>query len=292
MGTEAVVVPFRRRLIWRCERGERRLVVGDRVVLEGTNPSLVVSEVEPRQSLLTRRSPGERRSRVLAANIDQAVVVLAAVSPEPNTRLLDRLLVACHHAAIHPLICINKIDKGLGDADSWLADYHTAGYQVFMASARTARGIGTLTRALNGKTTLFCGPSGVGKSALLNAIHPGYRLKEGSISEATGRVGTRPARRNCFLFPTGVSSWTLLASRSSASGRSHRPSCRLSFRRSPPLPRNALTPTAATSKTTAVPSGVAPSRQLSRRVATARMLRCGASWKTRFFPRVANPDPA
>ena len=112
---------------------------------------------------------------------------VASDAPEPNTRLLDRLLVACHHAEIHPIICINKIDKGLGEIEEWLPGYRGAGYQVLLVSARTARSIGSLTRAVHGHTTLFCGQSGVGKSALLNAIHPGYRLREGSISEATGK---------------------------------------------------------------------------------------------------------
>lgn len=186
-GDETLVVPFRRRLTWHDPPADRRLVVGDRVVVEGQSPALVVSEVAPRTTTLTRKSPGERRGRVIAANVDQAVVVMAAVSPEPNPRLLDRLLVACHHAGITPIVCINKVDQGVENLESWLGDYQDAGYPVLLVSARTARGMGALKRAVVDHTTLFCGPSGVGKSALLNAIHPGYRLREGSISEATGK---------------------------------------------------------------------------------------------------------
>lgn len=184
---ETLVVPFRRRLTWHGGPEDRRLVVGDRVLLEGKTPALVVSAVAPRTTTLTRKSPGEQRGRVIAANVDQAVLVMAAVSPEPNPRLLDRLLVACHHAGIEPLVCINKVDQGTEGLDSWIGDYQDAGYQVMLASARTARGMGVLKRSVAGRTTLFCGPSGVGKSALLNAIHPGYRLREGSISGATGK---------------------------------------------------------------------------------------------------------
>ncbi len=180
-------MPFRRTLRWAEGTEDRRLVVGDRVFLDGKAPDLVVAEVGPRRATLTRRSPGERRSRVIAANVDQAVVVMAAVSPEPSPRLLDRLLVACHHAGIHPLICFNKMDQGTAGVDAWIGDYQDAGYEILLTSARTARGVGVLTRKVAGRTTLFCGPSGVGKSALLNAIHPGYRLREGSISEATGK---------------------------------------------------------------------------------------------------------
>jgi ribosome biogenesis GTPase len=112
---------------------------------------------------------------------------MAAVTPAPNPRLLDRLLVACHHAGIAPIVCFNKIDQGSAAIDTFIGDYQDAGYEIMLVSARTSRGVGCLTRRLGDHTTLFCGPSGVGKSALLNAIHPGYRLREGSISEATGK---------------------------------------------------------------------------------------------------------
>ena len=187
VGEDSLVVPFRRALRWPDGVADRRLVVGDRVVLDGKPPDLVIAEVAPRRTTLTRRSPGERRARVIAANVEMAVLVMAAASPEPNPRLLDRLLVACHHAGIEPLICFNKVDQGTAGIDAWIGDYQDAGYDILLASARTARGLGVLTRKIAGRTTLFCGPSGVGKSALLNAIHPGYRLREGSISEATGK---------------------------------------------------------------------------------------------------------
>lgn len=186
-GHEDLVVPFRRNLRWHADTPDKRLVVGDRVVVEGTKGCAVVAEVLPRRNTLTRKSPGEERPRVIAANVDQAVVVMAAKLPEPNPRLIDRLLVACHHASIRPIVCVNKVDQGTELVEAWLGDYQDAGYEIFLTSARTARGIGSLKRALADKTTLFCGPSGVGKSALLNAIHPGYRLQEGSISDATGK---------------------------------------------------------------------------------------------------------
>ncbi len=187
VGDQTLVVPFRRRLRWHGEPDDRRLVVGDRTMLDGDPPQVVVCEVLPRATTLSRRSPGESRPRVIAANVDQAVVVLAATSPEPNPRLLDRLLVACHHAGIAPIVCINKIDQGTAAMEAWIGDYQDAGYPVLLVSARTARGMGSLKRAVIDHTTLFCGPSGVGKSALLNAIHAGYRLREGSISGATGK---------------------------------------------------------------------------------------------------------
>jgi ribosome biogenesis GTPase len=200
---EALVLPFRRRLKWHGDPEDKRLVVGDRVVLEGKTPGLVVAEVEERRTTLTRRSPGERRSKVIAANVDQAVVVLAAQTPEPNPRLLDRLLVACHHAGIDPVVCINKTDQGTAAFEGWIGDYQDAGYHVCLVSARTARGMGNIKRAVAGRTTLFCGPSGVGKSAILNAVHPGYRLREGSISEATGKGRHTTTTAQLLALPGG-----------------------------------------------------------------------------------------
>ena len=200
---ETLVLPFRRRLTFHGSDDERRLVVGDRVTVDGKPPEMVVTEVERRRTTLTRRSPGEARSKIIAANVDQAVVVLAAVAPEPNPRLLDRLLVACHIAGIEPVICINKIDQGTGGVDTWIGDYQDAGYPIMLVSARTARGMGNVKRAVAGRTTLFCGPSGVGKSALLNAIHRGYRLREGTISEATGKGRHTTTTAQLLPLPNG-----------------------------------------------------------------------------------------
>jgi ribosome biogenesis GTPase len=202
-GDQTLVVPFRRKLRWAEGTEDRRLVVGDHVAMEGKPPDLVVGDVEPRRTTLTRRSPGERRPRVIAANVDQAVVVMAASSPEPNPRLLERLLVACHHAGIEPVVCFNKVDQGTASIDAWIGDYQDAGYEIVLASARTARGVGCLARRVAARTTLFCGPSGVGKSALLNAIHPGYRLREGSISEATGKGRHTTTTAQLLALPDG-----------------------------------------------------------------------------------------
>ncbi|MBP1619499.1 MAG: rsgA [Acidobacteria bacterium] len=203
VGDETLVLPFRRRLRFHGDEVDTRLVVGDHVVLEGRASQQVVSEVKARHGSLLRRSPGEDRPRVIAANVDQAVVIMAAASPEPNPRLLDRLLVACHHAGIAPVVCVNKVDQGMSAAETWLPDYQDAGYPIVLVSARTMRGLGGLQRLIDHRTTLFCGPSGVGKSALLNAIHPGYRLREGSISEATGKGRHTTSSAQLLALPGG-----------------------------------------------------------------------------------------
>lgn len=188
VGGEVVVAAARRRLEWEGGRPEAaRIVVGDRVVLGVTGGERVIERVRQRRNALMRRAPSSNRPQVLAANIDQALIVTAARRPNPNRGLLDRFLVACHHAGIEPVIAINKADQGLDLVRGWLGVYEALGHPVLVVSARTGRGLGAVKRRLAGRTTLFCGPSGAGKSSLLNAIQPGLRLRVGAISEATGK---------------------------------------------------------------------------------------------------------
>ena len=188
VGDQTMVVSSRRRLNW--EGGSppaARLVVGDRVSLEMKGDEGVVVAVSCRTNSVVRKSPGADRPQVIAANIDQALVVFAAQVPEPKRGLLDRFLVAGQLSGVHVLITINKIDQGLELVEPWLEVYEELGYEVLRVSARTGWGLGRIRRLLQERTTLFCGPSGGGKSSLLNAVYPGFRLKVGSISEATGK---------------------------------------------------------------------------------------------------------
>jgi ribosome biogenesis GTPase len=204
VGDETLVVASRRRLNW--EGGvpaAARLVVGDAVSLELSGDQGVVVSVRARHTCLLRRAPGSSRPQVLAANVDQALLVFAARLPEPKPGLLDRFLVACHLAGIEAVIAINKVDQGLDEVEQWLPAYRSAGYTVLLMSARTARGLGEIKRRLAGRTTLFCGPSGAGKSSLLNAVYPGFRLKVGTISEATGKGRHVTSRAELMPLPYG-----------------------------------------------------------------------------------------
>jgi ribosome biogenesis GTPase len=188
VGDDTLVVASRRRLNW--EGGTpsaARLVVGDGVTLEMRGEDGVIVAVHARRNSLLRKAPMKNRAQVLAANVDQALLVFAAVEPEPKPGLLDRFLVACHLAGIEAVITINKIDQGLEKVERWLPAYEELGYRVLLVSARTGWGLGVVKRLLVDRTTLFCGPSGAGKSSLLNAVYPGFRLKVGSLSESTGK---------------------------------------------------------------------------------------------------------
>jgi ribosome biogenesis GTPase len=188
IGDRTVVMASRRRLIW--EGGtprSPRLVVGDRVRAEMESEDGVVVAVRSRENSLCRSAPHSGRPQVIAANVDQALLVFAASRPEPKRGLLDRFLSACQIAEIEAVITINKIDLGMDEVEEWLPIYENLGYEIILVSARTGWGLGRVKRRLIGKTTLFCGPSGAGKSSLLNSVYPGFRLKVGSISDATGK---------------------------------------------------------------------------------------------------------
>jgi ribosome biogenesis GTPase len=199
-----MVVASRRRITWEgATPTVPRLVVGDLVIVEMTGDDGVIASARSRTSCLLRRAPSSSRAQILAANVDQALLVFAASQPEPKRGLLDRFLVACHLAGIDAVITINKVDQGTDDVETWLGIYEQLGYTVFRVSARTAWGLGRVKRRLAGRTTLFCGPSGAGKSSLLNSVYPGFRLKVGTISEATGKGRHTTSRAELMPLPYG-----------------------------------------------------------------------------------------
>jgi ribosome biogenesis GTPase len=177
--------------------------VGDRVRAELHAGDGVVVAVLPRENALCRSAPHSGRPQLLAANVDQALVVFAATQPEPKRGLIDRFLVGCHMAGISAVVVVNKIDLGLGGIDDWLGIYEDLGYEVLRVSARTGWGLGRVRRRLVDRTTLFCGPSGAGKSSLLNAVYPGFRLKVGTISDATGKGRHTTTRAELMPLPHG-----------------------------------------------------------------------------------------
>jgi ribosome biogenesis GTPase / thiamine phosphate phosphatase len=166
-----------------------KLAVGDEVVLEDAGGAWAIAEILPRRSVLARRSPsGGYGERIVAANVDQVVVVFAAASPEPHPRMLDRFLVIAEANELQSHIVVNKID--LVDpvaARARFADYPLAGYPMHYTSIVTRAGLDELALELKGRTSAFAGPSGVGKSSLLNALYPGLNLRVGAISPSVNK---------------------------------------------------------------------------------------------------------
>lgn len=173
----------------RRERQSEDLVVpGDRVTITplGAREG-VIERVEPRRSRFSRRQPGGRgawKEDLMLANLDQLVIVFACADPVPHTRMLDRFLVIAEHNQIQTLIVANKLDLcGAPAAEALFGAYERIGYTVLYASARTGQGVIELRERLGGRISLVAGPSGVGKSTLLNAVHPGLNLATGAVSQ-------------------------------------------------------------------------------------------------------------
>jgi ribosome biogenesis GTPase len=167
----------------RLKQGRKRVLVGDLVrVAFHRDQSTTIEDVEPRRSLLRRRSPGRSHGvRPVAANVDQVVVVGAAREPAWDAQLIDRFVAVAAASDVPAVVVANKCD--LSDTcETLLHPYAQAGYPVVATSVPEQRGLGPLRTHLTGRTTVFTGPTGVGKSSLLNALQPGLRLRTGAVS--------------------------------------------------------------------------------------------------------------
>ncbi|MDD6849399.1 MAG: ribosome small subunit-dependent GTPase A [Veillonellaceae bacterium] len=178
------------RLRGRIKRNKGAVVTGDYVeyqmLEDGTG---VIESCLPRRTLLKRPA---------VANIDQVLITFAARQPDLNQLLLNRFLVLAEWSGIPEIvICINKCDL-LEEKVDFLQDYVQAGYKLLMVSAREGQGIQELKNLLTGRVTVFAGPSGVGKSSLLNAVDSNLELATGKISDKIKR-GKHTTRAACLL---------------------------------------------------------------------------------------------
>jgi ribosome biogenesis GTPase len=138
---------------------------------------------------LARRAPGGGQGeRIVAANVDQVIVMFAAAKPDPHPRMLDRFLVIAEGNELPARVIINKIDLvGEEAARRRFDDYARIGYPVHYTCVKTGAGLESLRDVLNGRRSVLTGPSGVGKSSLLNALFPGANLRVGAISESVNK---------------------------------------------------------------------------------------------------------
>jgi ribosome biogenesis GTPase len=173
------------------------IAVGDEVVIseDGVGRG-VVEAVLPRRSVLTRpdvfhdgyRTRDRHLQQVIAANVDQLLIVASWRDPHLWPELVDRYLIAAERNNLSPVICVNKVDlvEDAASCHAALQPYLDLGYQVLFTSALTGEGVSELRKILHGRTTVLAGMSGVGKSSLLAAVQPGLKLRTREVSEHSG----------------------------------------------------------------------------------------------------------
>ena len=150
-----------------------------------------IEEILPRKNVLIRPA---------VANIDQALVIFALASPKPNFNLLDRFLVMMEKQEIPAILLFNKLDLADEAAcEEIMARYHGSGYELVFLSAATSQGVETVRKILRGKTTTVAGPSGVGKSSLINKLQNQLFMETGAISEKIER-GRHTTRHTELLY--------------------------------------------------------------------------------------------
>ena len=157
--------------------------------LVGDNVELDVLDEGSRIGNMTRILPRKNQLiRPAVANIDQALVIFAVLQPKPNFNLLDRFLIMMEHQQVDTIICFNKKDIASGQEEEELRDiYEKCGCRVLFTSALENEGIGCILELLKGKTTAVAGPSGVGKSSIINILQPKAEMETGEISRKIDR---------------------------------------------------------------------------------------------------------
>ena len=203
-GTNGVVCQLRGKLKQGRAKGDIA-ALGDRVwITKLEDQTGVIEEVEERKQAIVRLDPrpqGEYQ-QVLLANPDQAVFVFACAHPQPKLRMLDRYLVIAEKQKIPPIIVANKIDLA-HDAKEIFGLYESIGYHVIYASTKSGAGVDELHNALRNKLSAFAGPSGVGKSSLLNLIQPGLGLAVNDVSTAMNKGKHTTVTRQLFALSDG-----------------------------------------------------------------------------------------
>lgn len=167
------------------------VAVGDHVLLDDANPGeLLISDICPRENYIIRKSVNlSAQAQIIAANLDQAILVASLHSPRTSTGFIDRFLITCEAYQIPAMLVINKSDLYKTEDEQALLRYFTtlyqeAAYSVIALSATENQNINQFKATLKGKISLLCGHSGSGKSSLINSLNTSLNLRSGDISSA------------------------------------------------------------------------------------------------------------
>ncbi len=186
--TERIKCRIRGKLRLKGVRSTNPVVVGDIVRCQSENSEeWVIFDIVPRRNYIIRRASNlSKESHIIAANIDQAMIVVTLKEPVTALEFVDRFLVTCEAYKVPAIILLAKIDlmESSEEVDIFHSIYNSAGYQVLDISATEGIGVGAVKELLKGKVTLISGNSGVGKSTLVGAIDPTLDIRTGEISES------------------------------------------------------------------------------------------------------------
>ena len=196
----------------RCKfrRGVGRPFCGDQVmVAPADDDSLVVESILPRRNTFVRADERQRK-HAIAANLDLAVIVIAA-RPLPSRDLVERYLLAVHSLGIEPVLVLNKTDLEIAENESaagaivlgHMPDYEELGYKVVRTSCKASPGISELQPLLKGRISILVGQSGVGKSSLINRLLPDLDIQTGDLSHATGKGTHTTTSTKLYQFTDG-----------------------------------------------------------------------------------------
>lgn len=187
------------------------VAVGDWVTIEIESDAAgtcIINEILNRNNYINRQSPRHKHQHhIVAANLDQSLLVATLREPKTSQGFIDRFLVACEMYHVPAVIAFNKSDlykeKDLIKFEAWKQMYESIGYKVLLVSATEQEGMEQLNEALAGKTTLLSGHSGVGKSSLLNALLPGMNRKTQDVSGWSGKGQHTTTFAEMFDLPLG-----------------------------------------------------------------------------------------
>ena len=192
-------------------RSTNPVAVGDRVVFSSDGRDFVISEVCDRRNYIVRRSTNlSKETHVIAANVDQALLVTTINHPETSTVFIDRFLASAEAYGVETIVAFNKTDiynaDELAELEYREAVYRHIGYQTIRLSSTTGQGIDELRNILKDKLTAIAGHSGVGKSTLINTLEPGLDIRTSAISEAnnSGRHTTTFAEMHRLAFGADI----------------------------------------------------------------------------------------